>query len=169
MPPEAQSCTQSRDAKARPTHLARDRLCIKKATLGSQKGQQRCPAPPSSLAPSSRRTPASENRHDRSGRTAAQPPTPAASLTVARLGLSDSLLETFKSTNPIESMISIARDVTGNVKRWKYGKMVVRRMAAGLLDADKRFRTVKGYRDMPMLRVALRRHHQGVESTWRSA
>jgi putative transposase len=90
-------------------------------------------------------------------------------LTVTRLGLKGSLLDTFKSTNPIESMISIARDVTGNVKRWKNGKMVVRWMAAGLLDAEKRFRRVKGYRDMPMLRVALRRHHQGLESTRRSA
>src|SRR6266542_3843612 len=41
--------------------------------------------------------------------------------------------------------------------------------AAGLLDAEKRFRRVKGYRDMPMLRVALRRHHHGLESTRRSA
>jgi putative transposase len=90
-------------------------------------------------------------------------------LTVTRLGLSGRLLDTFKSTNPIESTISIARDVTGNVKRWKNGKMVVRWMAAGLLDAEKRFRRVKGYRDMPMLRVALRRHHQGIESTRRSA
>jgi hypothetical protein len=90
-------------------------------------------------------------------------------LTVTRLGLSGSLRDTFKSTNPIESMISIARDVTGNVKRWKNGRMVVRWMAAGLLDAEKRFRSVKGYRHMPMLRVALRRHHQGVESTRRSA
>jgi putative transposase len=90
-------------------------------------------------------------------------------LTVTRLGLSGSLLDTFKSTNPIESMNSIARDVTGNVKRWKNGKMVVRWMAAGLLDAEKRFRKVKGYRDMAMLRVALRRHHQGLESTRRSA
>lgn len=90
-------------------------------------------------------------------------------LTVTRLGLSGSLLDTFKSTNPIESMISIARDVTGNVKRWRNGKMVVRWMAAGLLEAEKRFRRVKGYRDMPMLRVALRRHHQALESTRRSA
>jgi putative transposase len=47
--------------------------------------------------------------------------------------LSRSLLDTAKSTKPIESMISIARDVTGNVKRWKNGKIVVRWMAAGLL------------------------------------
>jgi transposase-like protein len=90
-------------------------------------------------------------------------------LTVTRLGLSGTLLDTFKSTNPIESMISIARDVTGNVKRWKNGKMALRWVAAGLLDAEKRFRKVKGYREMPMLRVALRRHHQRVEATRRSA
>jgi putative transposase len=69
----------------------------------------------------------------------------------------------------MESMISIARDVTGNIKRWKSGKMVVRWMAAGLLDAEKRFRRIKGYRDMSLLRVALRRHYQRVETTRRSA
>jgi transposase-like protein len=90
-------------------------------------------------------------------------------LTVTRLGLTGSLLATFKSTNPIESMISIARDVTGNVKRWKNGKMVVRWMAAGLLDAEKRFRRVKGYREIVLLRVALRKHHQALESTRKSA
>jgi transposase-like protein len=90
-------------------------------------------------------------------------------LTVTRLGLNGSLLDTFKSTNPIESMISIARDVTGNVKRWKNGKMVVRWMAAGLLDAEKRFRRVKGYREIVLLRVALRKHHQALESTRKSA
>ena len=90
-------------------------------------------------------------------------------LTVTRLGLNGSLLDTFKSTNPIESLNSMARDVTGNVKRWRNGKMVVRWMAASLLDAEKRFRRVKGYRDMPLLRIALRRHHQAVDSIRRSA
>jgi putative transposase len=90
-------------------------------------------------------------------------------LTVTRLGLSGSLLDTFKSTNPIESMISIARDVTGNVKRWKNGKMVVRWMAAGLLDAEKRFRRVKGYRELPLLSRALRKEYEGLASTRKSA
>jgi transposase-like protein len=90
-------------------------------------------------------------------------------LTVTRLGLNGSLLDTFKSTNPIESLNSMARDVTGNVKRWRNGKMVVRWMAASLLDAETRFRRVKGYRDMPLLRIALRRHHQAVDSIRRSA
>ena len=90
-------------------------------------------------------------------------------LTVTRLGLSGSLLETFKSTNPIESMISIARTVTGNVKRWRNGKMALRWTAAGLLDAEKRFRRVKGYREMAVLQVALRTHHQGLAPVRKSA
>ena len=90
-------------------------------------------------------------------------------LTVTRLGLSGSLLDTFKSTNPIESMSSIARKVTGNVKRRRNGKMAVRWTAAGLLDAEKRFRRVKGYREMVMLRRALQKHHQGLASTRKSA
>jgi transposase-like protein len=90
-------------------------------------------------------------------------------LTVTRLGLSGSLLDTFKSTNPIESMNSITRDVTGNVKRWKNGKMVLRWTAAALLDAEKRFHRVNGYRDMIRLRLTLRKHHQALESTRKSA
>ena len=79
------------------------------------------------------------------------------------------MLDTFKSTNPIESMISIAREVTGNVKRWKNGKMVVRWTAAGLLDAEKRFRRVKGYREMVLLRRVLRKEYEGLASTRKSA
>jgi putative transposase len=90
-------------------------------------------------------------------------------LTVTRLGLNGSLLETFKSTNPIESMISIARKITGNVKRWRNGKMALRWTAAGLLDAEKRFRRVKGYREMVILRRALQKHHDGLASSQKIA
>jgi putative transposase len=69
-------------------------------------------------------------------------------LTVTRLGLSPSLLRTLKSTNPIESMISVARTVTGNVKRWRDGSMVLRWTAAGILEAEKQFRRVNGYCDL---------------------
>ena len=74
---------------------------------------------------------------------------------MTRLGLSPSLLRTFKSTNPIESMISVARTVTGNVKRWRDGSMVLRWTAAGILEAEKQFRRVNGYRDLQLLRLAL--------------
>jgi transposase-like protein len=76
-------------------------------------------------------------------------------LTVTKLNLSPSLLRTFKSTNPIESMISVARTVTGNVKRWRDGEMILRWTAAGVLEAEKQFRRVNGYRDLQLLRVAL--------------
>ena len=78
-------------------------------------------------------------------------------LTVTRLGLSPSLLRTFKSTNPIESMISVARTVTGNVKRWRNGEKILRWTAAGVLEAEKQFRRVNGYRDLQLLRLALER------------
>lgn len=84
-------------------------------------------------------------------------------LTVTRLGLPLSLHRTFKTTNPIESMISIARDATRNVKRWRDGKMALRWIAAGMLEAEKQFRKVDGYRDLHVLKRALERHQEVVE------
>ncbi len=46
--------------------------------------------------------------------------------TVRRLGVSDRLARTLTTTNPIESMISIGRSTSRNVKRWRDGKMVKR-------------------------------------------
>jgi putative transposase len=78
-------------------------------------------------------------------------------LAVTRLRLSPRLLRTFKSTNAIESMISVGRTVTGNVKRWRDGGMIPRWTAAGALEAEKQFRRVNGYRDLQLLRMALER------------
>jgi len=86
-------------------------------------------------------------------------------LTVTRLGLPPSLCRTFKTTNPIESMISIARDATRNVKRWRDGKMAMRWIAAGMLEAERQFRKVDGYRDLHILKGALERHQEVVEGT----
>jgi transposase-like protein len=78
-------------------------------------------------------------------------------LTVVRLGLSDPLRRTFSSTNPIESALSVTREVTRRVKRWRDGDMRRRWCAAGLLHAEGRFRRVKGYRQIPKLLTALER------------
>ena len=51
-----------------------------------------------------------------------------------------------------ESMISIGRTTMRNVKRWRDGKMIERWTAAGMLEAEKRFYRVQGYRDIPALR-----------------
>lgn len=76
-------------------------------------------------------------------------------LTVNRLGLTPSLQRTLRSANPIESMISVVRDVNRNVKRWRCGKMVERWTAAGMLEAENRFCRIKGYRDLHLLRRTL--------------
>ena len=52
-------------------------------------------------------------------------------LTVLRLGVSPTLARTLRSTNSIESMISIARDHSTNVKNWQNGNMALRWCAAG--------------------------------------
>jgi len=78
--------------------------------------------------------------------------------TVRRLGVGDRLARTLTSTNPIESMISISRTTARNVKRWRDGTMVKRWCAAGMLNAQRSFRRVKGCKDMPVLVTALRRH-----------
>jgi transposase-like protein len=83
-------------------------------------------------------------------------------LTVSRLALPPTLLHTVKTTNAIESMISVAQDVMGNVKRWRNGQMVMRWTAAGMLEAEKQFHRVDGYRELPVLRVALAAHQERV-------
>jgi putative transposase len=85
--------------------------------------------------------------------------------TVRRLGVSDRLARTLTSTNPVESMISIARTTMRNVKRWKDGQMVRRWTAAGMLAAARSFRRVKGCKDMPTLVAALARHVEEVTVT----
>jgi putative transposase len=85
--------------------------------------------------------------------------------TVRRLGVSDRLARTLISTNPVESMISITRTTTRNVKRWKDGEMVCRWTAAGMLAAKRSFRRVKGCKDMPLLLAVLARHVEGVTVT----
>ena len=78
--------------------------------------------------------------------------------TVARLGIDGRLATTLTSSNPIESMISIARTTNRNVTRWRDGQMVLRWTAAGMLNAQRSFRRVKGYKQMPQLAAALHRH-----------
>src|SRR6476620_7745848 len=64
--------------------------------------------------------------------------------TVARLGIDGRLAKTLTTSNPIESMISIARTTNRNVTRWRDGQMVLRWTAAGMLNAERSFRRIKG-------------------------
>lgn len=81
-------------------------------------------------------------------------------LTIIALGLADSLRRSLSTTNAAESLISRTRHVKRNVKRWRGGQMVLRWVAAGVLEAVKGFRRLKGHKEMPKLVAALRARDQ---------
>jgi transposase-like protein len=76
-------------------------------------------------------------------------------LTVHRLGVGKLLRQTLASTNPIESCFSIVEKVARNVKRWRAGDHALRWTATGLVEAEKKFRKVKGYRELEILQRKL--------------
>jgi transposase-like protein len=78
-------------------------------------------------------------------------------LTLTRLGVRGNLKRTLESTNPCESMIEIVRRTQRNVKRWSSGEMALRWTAAGMLEAERQFRRIIGYRDLATLVVAIER------------
>jgi len=82
----------------------------------------------------------------------------AETLTILRLDVPPTLARTLRSTNPIESMISICRNHSTNVKRWRDGQMALRWCAAGMVEATAQFRRVNGHLHLPKLRDALERH-----------
>jgi putative transposase len=79
----------------------------------------------------------------------------AETLTVLRLGVPPTLARTLRSTNAIESMISICRSYSANVKRWRDGQMALRWCAAGMVEAGTQFRRVNGHLHLPKLRASL--------------
>jgi putative transposase len=81
----------------------------------------------------------------------------AETLTVLRLGVPPTLARTPRSTNAVESMISICRDHATNVKRWREGQMALRWCAAGMVEAGKQFRRVNGHLHLRSLRDTLNR------------
>jgi putative transposase len=81
-------------------------------------------------------------------------------LTVLTLQLSARLQRSLATTNAAESLLSRTRHVKRNVKRWRGGQMMLRWVAAGVLEAVKGFRRLKGHKDMPKLVAALRARDQ---------
>jgi putative transposase len=89
----------------------------------------------------------------------------AETLTVLRLGVPPTLARTLRSTNAIESMISICRTHSANVKRWRDGQMALRWCAAGMVEAGKQFRRVNGHLHLPALRDTLNKVTDTVGAT----
>jgi transposase-like protein len=75
-------------------------------------------------------------------------------LTLQRLGIDGQLWRGLSSTNPIESMIGTCRRTSRNVKHWQSGDMCLRWTAAGMLEAERQFRKIIGYKPLARLAVA---------------
>jgi len=72
-------------------------------------------------------------------------------LTVHRLQVPLPLRKTLACTNVIESAFSIVERVCSNVKRWHGGDQRERWVGSGLLLAEKQFRRIQGYKQIPTL------------------
>ena len=88
-------------------------------------------------------------------------------LTLMRLGITGNLAKTLCSTNPCESMIEIVRYTQRNVKHWQDGNMRKRWTAAGMLEAEKQFRRIIGYKDLAKLVIAIERRHAALTAPTR--
>ena len=91
-----------------------------------------------------------------------------------RLGLPEPLARVLSSTNLIENLFSRVREIGRRVRNWQSGTMVLRWTAAGVLEAERGFRKLTGYRAMPALVAALRAHdtscaRPGVDVTEKAA
>jgi transposase-like protein len=78
-------------------------------------------------------------------------------LTLHQLGLFRELGISFKTTNCIESLMTLIGQKTDKVDYWKNSDQKHRWLAAVLLDIEPRLRKVKGYRYLPQLRIAIQK------------
>jgi len=78
-------------------------------------------------------------------------------LTIHKFGITGLLRKTLSTTNPIESCFSVTKTITGRVKRWRGDDMVQRWAVASLLRAEKKFKRVKGYKEISKL-IAVLQH-----------
>ena len=71
------------------------------------------------------------------------------------LKVKGALWKTLRSTNPIENLNGGVAKFTRNVRRWRGGSMILRWVGSAILEAEKQFHRVRGYREMPVLINAL--------------
>jgi transposase-like protein len=76
-------------------------------------------------------------------------------LTLLALGTKGALYRTLCSTNPIENLNGALKRVAKRVKRWRGGSMALRWAATALIEAEKRFRRIRGHRELATLNASL--------------
>lgn len=79
-------------------------------------------------------------------------------LTVLRLDVPPTLARTLRSTNAVQSMISVSPDHSREVNRWRDGQMALRWCATGMVEASKQVRRVNGHLHLPTLRTTLEQY-----------
>ena len=84
-------------------------------------------------------------------------------LTLQGLEVRGSLYLTLRSTNPIENLNGSVVERTRNVKRWRDGLMVQRWVAMALVEAEKKFRRIRGFQTMQYLVARLDEHQRLLE------
>lgn len=78
-------------------------------------------------------------------------------LTLHRLGVFGVIGKSFKTTNCLESINSLAEQRCQKVDHWKNSNQKQRWLAAALNDIEPRLRKVRGYRHLDKLRAAIRK------------
>src|SRR5262249_44902014 len=82
-------------------------------------------------------------------------------LTVLKLDLPLALTRSLSTTNAIENLMGTIRGVTRNVKRWRNSNTMVKRwVSLSLSTAQRKFRAIRGYKNMITLVTSLRRKLQ---------
>ena len=75
--------------------------------------------------------------------------------TLQGLNIEGTSYRKLRSTNMIENLNSGIAAYSKNVKRWQGGSMVLRWVSAAIVEAEKKFRRVQGWRDIEKLVRAL--------------
>lgn len=76
-------------------------------------------------------------------------------LTVHRLRLPGLLRQTLSNTNAIESANSTCAGIIRRMSNFKNAEVAPRQAAAGFMEAERSFRRIRGYREIPILQSAL--------------
>ena len=77
-------------------------------------------------------------------------------LTLHRLGVRGELRRSLRTTNLIESCLSLGQRICGRVSRWRDVRQVMRWCGLWLVEAEKRMRRVRGWRGLLELKQRLR-------------
>ena len=72
------------------------------------------------------------------------------------MGITGELARCLATTNVIESPNSVVRRVSGRVTNYKDAEMALRWTAAGLIEAEKSFKKLRGHADLKILVSSLR-------------